>query len=112
MYNPYIAFVDKYFPYAIAIVNSFHVIQNLETKIMNYLKVMQKGFRMRDEVTKKAKEKEVIHPFNRSPKDMKRTARIYDNFARAKNRLLFSLRDNVPILAVPRSKTISRRKQK
>lgn len=239
MYNPYIAFVNKYFPNAVAVVDSFHVIQHLETKIMNYLNAMQKRFRMRDEEIKKSKEKESgrslylpqsdesyllkhhkwimltnvdninynakatfdrhfryymdtytyeeqffkidssfrdirdlkekyiafnnmtgdiseigsvldtlinqyassecyifkdfskllkkyrtailysftivdtvkgsvrlsngpIESFNRNPKDMKRTARGYGNFVHARNRLLFSLRDNAPILAIPR----------
>ncbi len=61
MYNPYIAFVDKYFPNAIAVVDSFHVIQNLIVKIMNYLNAMQKKFLQRDEEIKKAREREVGH---------------------------------------------------
>ena len=240
MYNPYIAFVDKYFPNAVAVVDSFHVIAYLEAKIMKYLNDMQKRFRTRDEETKKSKEEVVgrslripqsdesyllkhhkwvmltntdninyntksrfdrhfrylmdtyayeehffnidpslreirdlkekyiyfnnmtddltkigialdkliqeyktseypmfkdfarlikkyrsqilysftivdtikgsvrlsngpIESFNRSPKDIKRTARGYGNFAHARNRLLYSLRNNASILAVPRS---------
>lgn len=56
MYNPYLAFVDKYFPNAAAVVDSFHVVRHLDQKILNHLLSMQKQFITRDEERKKAKE--------------------------------------------------------
>lgn len=40
---------------------------------------------------------------NRKPKDLKRNARGYGNFQHARNRLLFSMRMDAPILATPRA---------
>lgn len=58
MYNPYLAFVDKYFPNAEAIVDSFHVVQYLETQILKFLNTLQKQIKDRDEKTKQQKEQE------------------------------------------------------
>lgn len=38
MYNPYISYVGKYFPNAVSVVDSFHVIQWLTRAIENYLR--------------------------------------------------------------------------
>ncbi len=38
MYNPYIAYVGKYFPNAVSVVDSFHVIQWITRNIENYLR--------------------------------------------------------------------------
>lgn len=48
MYNPYIAFVEKYFPYAVPVVDSFHVIQWIIHSIDNYIRQLIKKFRQRD----------------------------------------------------------------
>lgn len=40
--------------------------------------------------------------FNRRPKDLKRNARGYSNFEHIRNRILFSMRTDAPILAKPR----------
>ena len=48
MYNPYINFVDKYFPNAIAVVDSFHVIQWMLRLIDNYIRARLKEMRARD----------------------------------------------------------------
>ena len=58
MYNPYLSFADKYFPYAQTVVDSFHVVQFLEQQIMNLLLSMQKKYRTRDEALKQQKEKD------------------------------------------------------
>jgi len=48
MYNPYIAYVDKYFPNAVSVVDSFHVIQWITRSIDNYIRALLKEFRQRD----------------------------------------------------------------
>lgn len=37
MYNPYISYVDKYFPNAVPVVDSFHVLQWITRSIDNYM---------------------------------------------------------------------------
>lgn len=48
MYNPYISYVDKYFPNAISVIDSFHVIQWIIRMIDNYIRQLLKRFRQRD----------------------------------------------------------------
>lgn len=48
MYNQYIAFVDKYFPNAVPVVDSFHVMQWIIHKIDNYIRQLLKKYRQRD----------------------------------------------------------------
>ena len=48
MYNPYLAFVDKYFPNAVPVVDSFHVIQWITHSIDQYIRQLIKKFRQRD----------------------------------------------------------------
>ena len=48
MYNPYIAFVDRYFPNAVSVVDSFHVIQWVNHAIDNYIRSLERRFRQRD----------------------------------------------------------------
>lgn len=48
MYNPYIAYVEKYFPNAVSVVDSFHVIQWIIRSIDNYTKQLLKKYRQRD----------------------------------------------------------------
>lgn len=48
MYNPYISFVDKYFPNAVSVVDSFHVIQWVIRSIDMYIRQLEKSFRQRD----------------------------------------------------------------
>lgn len=48
MYNQYISYVDKYFPNAVAVVDSFHVIQWITRSIDNYIRQLLKRFRQRD----------------------------------------------------------------
>lgn len=56
MYNPYLAFAEKYFPKAQTVVDSFHVVQYLISKILQMLNAMQKKYRQRDEEIKREKE--------------------------------------------------------
>jgi len=48
MYNQYISYVDKYFPNAVSVVDSFHVIQWITRSIDNYIRQLLKKFRQRD----------------------------------------------------------------
>ena len=48
MYNPYIEYVDKYFPNAVPVVDSFHVIQWIIRMIDNYIRQLIKKYRQRD----------------------------------------------------------------
>ena len=48
MYNQYISYVDKYFPNAVPVVDSFHVIQWITRIIDNYIRQLLKKFRQRD----------------------------------------------------------------
>ena len=48
MYNPYIAYVEKYFPNAVPVVDSFHVIQWITRAIDNYIRQLIKKIRQRD----------------------------------------------------------------
>ena len=48
MYNPYIQWVGKYFPNAVSVVDSFHVIQWITHKIDMYIRNLIKSFKKRD----------------------------------------------------------------
>ena len=48
MYNPYLAYVGKYFPNAVSVVDSFHVIQWITRAIDNYIRNLLKEFKQRD----------------------------------------------------------------
>lgn len=48
MYNPYIAYVEKYFPNAVPVVDSFHVIQWITRSIDSYIRLLLKKYRQRD----------------------------------------------------------------
>lgn len=49
MYNPYLSFVDKYFPNAVSVVDSFHVIQWITNAIDRYIRSLEKHYRQRDQ---------------------------------------------------------------
>ena len=44
-----------------------------------------------------------MESFNRKPKDLKRNSRGFSNFDYTRNRILWSTRDNPPILGIPKS---------
>ena len=48
MYNPYLNYVNQYFLNAVAVVDSFHVIQHLNRYIDSYIKQLTKRYRKRD----------------------------------------------------------------
>lgn len=49
MYNPYIKYVNKYFPNAVSVVDSFHVIQWIVRELDTFLKLLMRRFKQRDE---------------------------------------------------------------
>ena len=48
MYNPYIRYVDKYFPNAVPVVDSFHVLQWVTNAIDKYIRQLIRKFKQRD----------------------------------------------------------------
>lgn len=48
MYNQYVAYVDKYFPNAAPVIDSFHVMQWIVHRIDNYIRQLLKKYRQRD----------------------------------------------------------------
>lgn len=62
MYNPYIAYTTKYFPNAVSVVDSFHVIQWLNRSLENFLRGLLREYRNRDEAARVAKEQETGRP--------------------------------------------------
>ena len=48
MYNPYINYTKRYFPNSIAIIDSFHVVSWILTKINSYINDIKKRFQIRD----------------------------------------------------------------
>lgn len=49
MYRPYINYVDKYFPNAVSIVDSFHVVKMINDKILRYIRKLQAKYKRLDE---------------------------------------------------------------
>lgn len=62
MYNPYIAFVDKYFPNAVPVVDSFHVTQWIIHAIDMYIRQLERKYRQRDRELQDKKSAEVGYP--------------------------------------------------
>ena len=56
MYRPYIAYVDKYFPNAVSVVDSFHVIKHINNYLRRYLSKLARNLKIRDEERHKEKE--------------------------------------------------------
>ena len=48
MYRPYIVYVDKYFPNAISVVDSFHVVKHIIHQIQLYMAALARKIRNRD----------------------------------------------------------------
>lgn len=49
MYKPYIGFVDKYFPNAVSVVDSFHVVKHINNMLHQYMNVLARKIRNQDE---------------------------------------------------------------
>ena len=56
MYRPYIGFVDKYFPNAVSVVDSFHVVKYINHQIRLYMSKLARSIRARDEELHREKE--------------------------------------------------------
>lgn len=73
MYNPYLDYVNKYFPRAISIVDSFHVLQWLLRKIDNFLRSLLRQYKEIDREKAEAKAKEL----HRQEISIKRSDEVY-----------------------------------
>jgi transposase len=62
MYNPYLDFVDRYFPNAVSVVDSFHVVQWIVRSIDAYVRALEKRFRQRDRELQDARSAELGRP--------------------------------------------------
>lgn len=62
MYNQYISYVDKYFPNAVPVVDSFHVVQWIIHSIDTYIRSIEKKYRQRDREAQEKKSAELGHP--------------------------------------------------
>lgn len=69
MYNQYIDYVDKYFPNAVSVVDSFHVIQWIMRMIDNYIRQLLKKFRQRDRELEEQLSYEEQRPISLPPSD-------------------------------------------
>ena len=52
MYNPYLSYVKRYFPNAVSVVDSFHVMQWLIHCLDIFLRSLQKEYKAQDESRK------------------------------------------------------------
>lgn len=62
MYNPYIDYVNKYFPNAVSVVDSFHVVQWIIHSIDNYIRQLERYYRQRDRAIEEQKSAECQYP--------------------------------------------------
>jgi len=69
MYNQYISYVDKYFPNAVPVVDSFHVIQWIIHKIDNYIRLLLKKYKQRDREYQEKLSFEQQRPVSLPPSD-------------------------------------------
>ena len=69
MYNQYISYVEKYFPNAVSVVDSFHVIQWITRLIDNYIRQLLKKFRQRDRELEEQLSYEQQRPVSLPPSD-------------------------------------------
>lgn len=69
MHNPYLDFAEKYFPHAEPVIDSFHVIQWLCSRIRDKLNRMLKDFQRRDEQDQKEKREASSVPLRFSMSD-------------------------------------------
>lgn len=69
MYNQYISYVDKYFPNAVPVVDSFHVIQWITRLIDNYIRQLLKKYRQRDREKAEQLSLELQRPVSLPPSD-------------------------------------------
>ena len=61
MYKPYGNYVDKYFPYAESVIDSFHVVKAINHSIDNFIRGLVRKFKQEDEEFQRLKELELGH---------------------------------------------------
>ena len=59
MYRPYLGFVDKYFPNAIHVIDSFHVVKMINHELHKYILRLIRRYRDRDEANHEALEQKL-----------------------------------------------------
>jgi len=59
MYRPYLGFVDKYFPNAISVIDSFHVVKMINQELHKYILKLIRRYRDRDEANHEALEQKL-----------------------------------------------------
>ena len=59
MYRPYLGFVDKYFPNAISVIDSFHVVKMINQELHKYILRLIRRYRDRDEANHDALEQKL-----------------------------------------------------
>lgn len=64
MYNPYLSYVDKYFPNAVPVVDSFHVIQWVVRSIDAFIRSLIRTYRQRDREREEKKSAELGRPLS------------------------------------------------
>ena len=62
MYKPYLRYIDKFFPRAVPIVDSFHVVQWVNHEIDNYIRQLLKKYKQRDRELQEQKSLEFYRP--------------------------------------------------
>lgn len=62
MYNPYLAYVEKYFPHAVSVVDSFHVVQWVLRAIDNYIRSLIRKYRQKTREAEERRSEELGHP--------------------------------------------------
>ena len=62
MYNPYLAYVEKYFPHAVSVVDSFHVVQWVLRAIDNYIRSLIRKYRQKTREAEERRSAELGHP--------------------------------------------------
>ena len=62
MYNPYLAYVEKYFPNAVPVVDSFHVIQWVIRSIDEYIRSLVKKYRQQQKDAEEKRSAELGRP--------------------------------------------------
>lgn len=68
MYRPYLAYIDKYFPHAVSVIDAFHVIQLINRNFLNYIRLVIRRLDQRDRDIHERREQEFGRhlPFNHS----------------------------------------------
>lgn len=95
MYNPYLSFVEKYFPNAVSVIDSFHVIQWITNSIHNYIREQERYFKKRDKESYVEK-----HPYEELPASIPLSDEVY--LLRRYRWLALSSRKNIKYYESPR----------